>query len=177
MGIIVFVGLVALIVWGLNYIVNKDNSTTKEPIVVTSNDTNQVPTEQAVDNSVSTTTFATTTTATSTQITVTPTQTSVASSTISDSSNPTVHFTDTGFSPSTLTVLKGQTVTFSNDSSDTMRVASNPFPSSSDYPAFVEKTGADSGSTWSFTFTKTGVWFYHNHYHPAQGGKIIVNAN
>ena len=72
-------------------------------------------------------------------------------------------------------VKKGQTVTFVNNSSGKMWVAANPFPTSSEYPAFNEKSGADSGSSWDFTFDKVGTWFYHSHYSPAQGAKIVVS--
>lgn len=57
-----------------------------------------------------------------------------------------------------------------------MWVAANPFPTSSEYPAFNEKSGAESGSSWNFTFDKVGTWFYHNHNNPAQGAKIVVSS-
>ena len=170
-GIIVFIGLVALIVWSLNFIINKDSYVDRTSIVsTTSNKTDS----EALETSIATTTTTTTTT---TLLQTTPIATSTpATKPATNYSDLTVTFTDKGFSPTTLTIKKGQTVTFVNNSSDKMMVASNPFPSSSDYPAFKEQTGAAVGASWSFTFDKTGVWFYHNHYHPAQGAKIIVNA-
>ncbi len=170
MGIIVFVGLIALIAWGLNYIVTKDYVIVRTPIVDEQNNIN----ENAPASSLVATT--TTTSSTTTSDTSSTNAATIASTTSANSSNLTVTFNGKSFSPTSLTIKKGQTVKFVNNGSEKMWVASNPFPSSADYPAFNEKSGADVGSSWSFTFDKTGVWFYHNHYHPAQGAKIVVNA-
>jgi plastocyanin len=166
-GIIVFLGLMALIVWGLDYIITKDFVVVRAPTVAISN------------NNIDTTPATTTpTVATSTPTNITPTKTTVPTNppTTPASSDLTVTYTDKGFSPTSLKVIKGQTVTFVNNSSGKMWVAANPFPTSSEYPAFNEKSGIESGSSWSFTFDKTGTWFYHNHYNPPQGAKIVVNA-
>jgi plastocyanin len=175
-GIIVFIGLIALIVWGLNYIITQDFVVVRTPTTTISN--NNLPSPDPTQNASST---ATSTVSQTTHVaTSTPAKTPVVLPAISlanlTSSDLTVTFTDKGFSPASLTVKKGQTVTFVNNSSDKMWVAANPFPTSKDYPAFNEKSGVPSGSSWSFTFDKTGTWFYHNHYHPAQGAKIVVNA-
>lgn len=180
MGVIVLLGLIALIVWDLNNIITKDFATTETPAVTTqSNNTSAISTTTVTQNVLPTPTS--TSTATSSPIkTTTPTKTTVApvvQPTTPASSTLIVTFTDKGFSPTSLTIKKGQTVTFVNNSSGKMWVAANPFPTSSEYPAFNEKSGVSNGSSWSFTFDKTGVWFYHNHYSPAQGAKIVVNAN
>jgi plastocyanin len=172
--IIVLVGLTGLIVWSLNYVVNRDFAATKPPITTASDDNIKIaPTIVAVATSSTPTTTPTATVATSTPAKIiTPTDQPITPA----PSALTVTFTNKGFSPASLTIKKGQTVKFVNNSDSKMWVAANPFPSSSEYPAFNEKTGAASGSSWSFTFDKTGVWFYHNHYSPAQGAKIVVNA-
>ena len=177
-GIIVFVGLVALIAWSLNYIITRDEVTIKSAPIV---ETESNPEPQPVVPSIATTTP---TIATSTPPStpapvktvvspVVPPQTVQSDKTSSDY---TVTFSDTGFSPASLSVKKGQSVTFVNNSSGKMWVAANPFPSSSEYPDFNQKTGVANGSSWTFTFDTTGVWFYHNHYSPAVGAKIVVSA-
>lgn len=168
-GIIVSIGLIALIVWGIDYIVTKDFVLVRAPISGTIN--NEIVATTTPPQATSTQTVATSTPTKTTPVKVTTTTT-----TLPASSNLTVTLTDKGFSPATLTIKKGQTVTFINNSSEKMWVSANPFPSAADYPAFNEKSGVASGSSWDFTFDKTGVWFYHDHYHPALGAKIVVNA-
>ena len=184
MGIIVFIGLIALIAWGLNYLMTKDFVTVRTPTPPVSTNTRAISVTQddiftvatsSIQNTISTN--ATTSKDTTAAASTTPTTPKTPASTPTQTSSAlVVTYTDKGFSPSSLTIKKGQTVKFINDSSNKMWVAANPFPSSSEYPAFNAKSGVASGSSWSFTFDKTGVWFYHNHFSPAQGGKIVVNA-
>ncbi len=183
-GIIVFIGLIALIVWGLNYIITQDYVVVRAPQTPITNDiaTSPAPTAtQPTASSTPVTPVATVASSTPKQTTTAaPAVATIAASTPSTSdtsSGLTVTFTDSGFSPAKLTITKGQTVTFVNNSSSKMWVSANPFPSASDYPAFNEKDGTVVGDSWSFTFTKTGTWFYHNHYTPAVGAKIVVNAS
>jgi len=109
---------------------------------------------------------------------------------IGDASAPlsaTVTYTDAGFSPSTVTISQGGTVTFVDKSTSGMWIASNPHPAHSGYDGTsrsthcaVGYTGAKpfdecaSGSSFSFTFTKSGTWGYHNHEADENGGTIIV---
>jgi len=85
-----------------------------------------------------------------------------------------VNYTNSGFSPKTVTIKKGEVVTFVNQSSGDMWVASNPHPIHTDYPAFDEKVAVGSGSSWSFTFDQVGIWGYHNHKSPSNTGTIVV---
>ncbi|MBX4201158.1 hypothetical protein KW786_03470 [Candidatus Parcubacteria bacterium] len=99
-----------------------------------------------------------------------------------------VTLTDSGFSPADLKVKAGDTVTFKNQSSGPMWVASASHPThtvysgtslqqhcpDSDNSDFDQCTASGSGSSWSFTFTKTGSWGYHNHSKAGQFGKITV---
>lgn len=167
-GIIVFIGLIALIAWGLNYIINDDYVTVRPSTLNIPNQTvPTAPTLTPIATSTPTSTSITTPAKAPTPTIPTPTQISTGL---------TITFDGKSFTPANLTVKKGQTVKFVNNSSNSMWVAANPFPTSSEYPAFNEKSGVASGSSWSFTFDKTGTWFYHNHYIPALGGKIVVNA-
>lgn len=93
-----------------------------------------------------------------------------------------VAYTDSGFSPKTLTIKKGDTVTFKNNASDDVRVASNPHPVHNGYPTkggcvgstFDSCSNIPPGSSWSFTFGFVGSWGYHNHLNPSEGGTIVV---
>jgi len=167
-GIIVLVGLIASIVWGLNYIITKDFVTVRPP-------TPKIPSRTNIDDNTvvvaTSTPIATTTPAVSKPpVVTTPKPATDTSSAL------TVTYTDKGFTPAILSVKKGQTVTFVNNSSAKLWVSANPSPSASDYPAFNQKTGIANGASWTFTFEKTGTWFYHNHYSPAKGAKIVVSA-
>lgn len=85
-----------------------------------------------------------------------------------------VTYTDSGFSPKTITIKKGDSITFVNQSSGDMWVASNPHPVHTDYPAFDEKASVQKGGSWSFTFGQAGTWGYHNHKNPSSSGTVVV---
>lgn len=85
-----------------------------------------------------------------------------------------VAYTSSGFSPKTITIKKGGAVTFTNQSSGEMWVASNPHPIHTDYPGFDEKASVVNGESWSFTFDRTGSWGYHNHKNPSSMGTVVV---
>ncbi len=90
--------------------------------------------------------------------------------------------TDSGFSPSTITIKKGTTVTFKNESSMNVWPAANPHPIHTSYPegggcigsAFDACRGLAPGESWSFTFNDVGSWGFHDHLHPRDTGKVIV---
>ena len=87
----------------------------------------------------------------------------------------TVTYTDTGFSPKSITVKLGDTVTFMNNSSKMMWVASAPHPTHTNYPEFDPKKGSTAGESYSFTFDdKAGSFNYHNHLNPTDFGTIVV---
>ncbi len=97
------------------------------------------------------------------------------SSTASSTTKPnTVVYTDSGFSPATLSVKLGTKVTFKNESSLLMWVASNPHPTHTDYPGFDERASSATGESYSFTFDQKGSWGYHNHMNPSDGGTVVV---
>ena len=97
-------------------------------------------------------------------------------------------YTGAGFSPSPLKIKAGETVMFQNNSLQNMWVASAMHPSHSKYSgtslsehcpdsenvAFDACRGIPPGESWSFTFTKTGTWGYHDHLHSNLFGQIIV---
>lgn len=85
-----------------------------------------------------------------------------------------VTLTDNGFAPSPVTVKAGTTVTFVNESSGPMWVASDPHPIHTLLPGFDELTSVNRGGTYDYTFIKVGTWTYHNHRAPSVKGTVIV---
>lgn len=86
----------------------------------------------------------------------------------------TVTYSASGFSPQSVTIKAGDTVVFKNTSGRDFWPASGPHPTHTNYPEFDAKKNVASGSSYSFTFTKTGSWKYHDHLNPALTGTIIV---
>ena len=105
-------------------------------------------------------------------------------------SDTTVTYTDQGFSPASVTIEQGQTVTWINQSSKDMWVASAMHPTHmaydgtalADHCTVGVGTSFDachvSGPTasYSFTFDKAGTWKYHNHVDASKFGTVIVTA-
>lgn len=85
-----------------------------------------------------------------------------------------VQIEDDGFHPQTLTIDAGDTVEFENKSSDDAWPASNVHPTHLLYRGFDAKKPLLPGDSYSFTFTKTGSWGYHNHLEPDVQGTIVV---
>ena len=124
--------------------------------------------------------------------TITTDEAAVTSTTINVPPTPptTIVYSDQGFSPASITVTVGTIVTFVNQSSDDMWVASAMHPThtvysgtslsqhcpDTDNSTFDECKGDVSGSSFSFTFTKEGTWKYHDHLNPTRFGTIIVTA-
>jgi plastocyanin len=107
--------------------------------------------------------------------------------TTDNTENYTVYLTESGFQPSELTIQQGETVTWVNNASNSMWVASDQHPSHNNYAGsalYQHCQGGDqteaafdqcsSGGEFSFTFEKTGEWSYHNHERAVQGGTITV---
>ena len=98
----------------------------------------------------------------------------------------TVTYDGNSFSPSTVTIKKGGTVTWINAASGQMWVASAVHPSHTVYSGTsrtehcpdVSDTAFDQCAgqigNYSFTFTKSGTWGYHDHMMPSATGKVVV---
>ncbi|MFB6144423.1 MAG: plastocyanin/azurin family copper-binding protein [Candidatus Nanohaloarchaea archaeon] len=97
----------------------------------------------------------------------------------------TVYYTSEGFQPQQITIQKGDTVVWVNNASAPMWVASNNHPTHTKYSGTSlyrhcsngESNTFDQCSTgdrYSFTFTKTGEWGYHNHRAPLDTGTVVV---
>ena len=85
-----------------------------------------------------------------------------------------VSYTDSGFSPKTITVKKGTAVTFKNDSTSKMWVASGVHPTHQLLPGFDELTSVVNGGSYEYTFVKVGTWQYHNHLKPTDVAVVVV---
>lgn len=83
-------------------------------------------------------------------------------------------YTDAGFSPKQLTVKKGDTVSFINQSSGAMWVASAVHPTHQVLPGFDQKKSVAKGGTYVYTFEKVGTWQFHNHMSPEMTGSVAV---
>lgn len=101
----------------------------------------------------------------------------------------TIHYTASGFTPASVTVANGGTVTWVNDSTGPMWVASDAHPTHTDYdgtsrtthcaagytgPAPFDECG--NGSSFSFTFDKAGTFGFHNHSAAQFEGSVTVEA-
>lgn len=104
--------------------------------------------------------------------TVRPTAT--ASASVSPQLGPVVRYDGTTFSPAEVRIKLGQTVTFINDSSSELVVASDPHPVHTNLRGFASEENVAQGKTYSFTFTKAGNWGYHNHNKASVKGRVIV---
>ena len=108
------------------------------------------------------------------------------------SKDVTITYTDQGFTPQSVTIPQGATVTFINQSSHGMWVASAPHPAHTGYDGTSRSTHCVAGYTgaapfdeckndatgvsWAFTFDKVGTWKYHNHSVDQDFGSITVTA-
>lgn len=77
------------------------------------------------------------------------------------------------FDPKEIVIKKGATVKWINGDASPHIIASNPHPVHTDLPELVSND-LGKGEEYSFTFTKTGIFGYHCHIHPAMKGTIIV---
>ena len=92
-----------------------------------------------------------------------------------------VQYTNAGFEPKVITINKGQTITWTNNSSRSMWIASALHPSHNVYPVKSDDDCLGSSfdactfdKTYSFTFDIVGEWNYHNHVQAGRTGKVIV---
>ncbi len=160
----IVIGAIVVIVLALGgwWLYNQNMNTPSETIVSTENQNQQNQIQPAKKNVVE------------------------ASLTISQIHN--VTYTDSGFSPQNLTIKAGDEVVWTNKSSGQMWIASAMHPLHADYSGInlqahcpdLENNDFDQcknegpGTSWSFTFTKTGIWGYHNHSNSTKFGKITV---
>jgi plastocyanin len=105
-----------------------------------------------------------------------PTPTAAAQTSPSTSASPaslTMVYTASGFSPQTITLTSGKTLTFKNDTSETIQVDSNPHPQHTDNPELNAGT-IMPGESKTVTLTKAGTWKIHNHLDSTDQATVIV---
>lgn len=85
-----------------------------------------------------------------------------------------VEYTDAGFVPNTVTVPVGTTVIFTNNTEESIWVASDPHPVHTKWSEFDQKEGVKKEGSYSFAFTQKGAWSYHNHLMPTNKGMVVV---
>lgn len=85
----------------------------------------------------------------------------------------TITYTDSGFSLSSNTVMSGAKVRIVNNSKKEIKLASNPHPVHTDNPE-LNVGDIEAGDSKTFTLTTKGMWGFHNHYVPTNGGTITV---
>lgn len=99
-----------------------------------------------------------------------------------------IEYGENGFTPQTITVPTGATVGWRNPTGRPMWVGSDPHPAHTDlpgfdqkkvinlhWPSFVQTAHAHGDGIFEYTFTKPGIWKYHNHIYPSHRGLVIVN--
>ena len=89
----------------------------------------------------------------------------------------TVELRDTGFSPPELTIRNGDTVIFKNVGTRAVWPASDPHPTHDDLSSFDPKESIPRGQSWTYTFTLSGSWRYHDHLDVTSQGEIFVLGN
>ena len=87
-----------------------------------------------------------------------------------------INYTDQGFDPSQIDIEVGDTITFLHQGliDEDMRVISDPHPTHDDLFGFDSVRGYRAGEPFSFVFSDSGLWGYHNEFRPQDKGTIIV---
>jgi plastocyanin len=170
--IVIFVGIL-IIATGAWWYMSQNSDTTQTP---------QTATTVNVNNETNTTSTGTQTgTTTSGGIDVGVT------AGVNTAKTVTVNYSAAGFSPATVTINKGDTVKFVSTDGSSMWVGADEHPSHTEYDGTSRGTHCAAGyageksfdqcaagSTYSFTFTKTGSFGYHNHVAAQKSGTVIV---
>lgn len=96
----------------------------------------------------------------------------------------TVVYTGTRFVPDEVVIIEGGTIRFYNQSTEKMWIASDNHPTHDRYPVKSETScsgnsfdacaSVSNGGAWTFAFTETGTWGFHNHVRAQDGGDVVV---
>ncbi len=85
----------------------------------------------------------------------------------------TIDYNDNGFSPSAAAVQAGKTVKVVNQSKSALNFASAVHPVHDDNSE-LNLGDIQPGASKTLTPTKKGTWSFHDHYKPANTGKLTV---
>ena len=86
-----------------------------------------------------------------------------------------VSFTGSGFTPQSVTITVGDTIRWTNSSTDYVELASDPHPTHTNYPA-LNLGIVNPGNTTTLSFSTAGSYGYHNHLNSSHIGTVIVQA-
>lgn len=90
------------------------------------------------------------------------------------SSITTIKIENNRFIPTSVSVKVGQSVSFVNNDSTDHQLASDPHPTHTGYPPLNAGILSPDGVAQSVTFTKKGVFGFHDHLNPTIKGQIVV---
>ncbi len=104
-----------------------------------------------------------------------PTVSPISNATGSPQTNATVSvvYNDSGFSPAQTKVNAGQSITFTNRSSEQIQVDSDPHPIHTDDPELNVGVIA-AGQSKTVTLTKKGDFGFHNHLNPSMKARVTI---
>ncbi len=85
--------------------------------------------------------------------------------------------TASGTFPAEVTIRQGDSVRFTSQTGKPFWPASDLHPSHSIYPEFDPKRPINPSESWSFIFSKSGRWRYHDHLNPGATGIINVTSD
>lgn len=80
-----------------------------------------------------------------------------------------------GFSPASISIPRNSVVTWIAVDGHFPFIASDPHPTHTNLPGLSSES-LFLGETWSFTFTQTGTWGYHDHNNPSRTGTATVTG-
>ncbi len=94
-----------------------------------------------------------------------------------------VSYTDRGFEPASASIKKGDTIRFTNNSSQDLWISAAGTAAGKVYPGTGNDCGASAFDSclvlkphefWEFTFTLAGTWSYRNNLNPNDTGVVKV---
>jgi plastocyanin len=88
-----------------------------------------------------------------------------------------VSISASGFSPATVTVKPGTKVTWVNTDSAknaSHRVKADPYPSGDSLPGLDSQVDMADGATYSYLFSTSGTFKYHDQVNPLLNGEVVV---
>lgn len=95
---------------------------------------------------------------------------------VSRAEQPSTHVvvSSAGFSPNSLQINAGQTVVWTNRDRAAHWIASDPYPQDNYLPSLNSSSSLKAGSSYSYTFDRSGTYAYHDNLHPYQFHGVVV---
>jgi plastocyanin len=82
---------------------------------------------------------------------------------------------ESGFEPAVLTIKQGTRVEWFNEDEDhAHQISANPYPTGDSLKELHSQELQESEQSYSYTFSKTGTFKYHDRHNPKLNGTIIV---